>query len=466
MHSCRILAKYFKNLLFACLLITLGCRGGDNAPTGPPMPEVSVARPVRQTLIEWDEYTGRLAAVDSVEVRPRVGGYLREANFSEGEMVEKGDLLFVIDRRPFETELRRAKAQVAEAKANLLQSQAQVEQTKAKRMQAAAAVGLAETELQRAAGLVGKNAISKAEYDTRASTLTQARADFDAAGSNIAAAEAQTGVAQAAIETAEANVHTAELQLGYAEVKAPITGRVGAKLVTEGNLVNAGSSQATLLTTIVALNPIHCYFDANEQEFLKYVRLSQNGKRESSRDAKNPVYLALVDEQGFPHLGHMDFVDNRVDPNTGTMRGRAIFLNDDGTLTPGLFARVRLPGSASYEAILLPDEALGNDLSEQFVNVVGEGNKVSRQRVVAGPVSHGLRIVREGLTGDERVVIRGGQNLRPGMEVKTVVEELSIADKETALPDEYEPVPRDRWITRENANSPEISHDFKSNSGK
>ena len=449
-----------------CLLFLGGCRGSSGPPGGePPAPEVTVAKPANQTLIEWDEYTGRLAAVDFVEVRPKVGGYLREANFSEGEMVTKGDILFVIDRRPFETDLRRAKAQVAEAEAALLQAKAQVKQSKAREVQAAAAVGLAETEMRRAETLVRQNAISESEYDTRESTLTQARADFDAAQSNTSAAEALVGVSEAAITTAKANVHTAELQLGYAEVKAPISGRIGAKLVTEGNLIVGGSGTATLLTTIVALNPVHCYFDANEQEFLKYVRLSNSGKRESSRDVKNPVYMALIDEQGFPHFGHMDFVDNRVDPNTGTMRGRAIFRNDDGTLTPGLFARVRLPGSASYAALLVPEEAIGTDLSEQFVNVVGDGGKVTRKPVIVGPKSHGLRIIREGLTGEELVVIRGTQSLRPGVPVKATEESLEVLPSADGLPNEYKPIPREEWITRENAKSPEVSSDFKSDAG-
>ncbi|MEQ8839204.1 MAG: efflux RND transporter periplasmic adaptor subunit, partial [Lacipirellulaceae bacterium] len=357
---------------------------------------------------------------------------------------------------------RRANAQVAEAEAALLQAQAQVKQSKAREVQAAAAVGLAETEMRRAETLVRQNAISESEYDTRESTLTQARADFDAAQSNTSAAIALVGVAEAAITTAKANVHTAELQLGYADVEAPISGRVGAKIVTEGNLVVGGGGNSTLLTTIIAQNPVHCYFDANEQEFLKYVRLSNSGKRESSREAKNPVYMALIDEEGFPHLGHMDFVDNRIDPNTGTMRGRAIFRNDDGTLTPGLFARVRLPGSASYEAILVPEEAIGTDLSEQFVNVVSDGGKVTRQPVKVGPKSHGLRIIREGLTGEELVVIRGSQSLGPGVNVKATEETLEILPEADGLPDEYKPVPREEWITRENTTSPEVSSDFKS----
>jgi membrane fusion protein, multidrug efflux system len=205
--------------------------------------------------------------------------------------------------------------------------------------------------------------------------------------------------------------------------------------------------QSTLLTTIVSLDPIHAYFDADERAYLKYTRLAQQGKRASSRDAKNPVYVALADEKtGFPHKGHMDFVDNRMDPNTGTMRGRAIFANADLSLTPGLFARLRLPGSGKYEAVLAPDSAIANDQSEKFVFVVDANNKVRRQAVEIGPTSNGLRIIRKGLNGSERIVLRGLQRLRSGIDVVPTAEKL-LVKSDNQLPDNYEPVSKEASIS-------------------
>jgi RND family efflux transporter MFP subunit len=216
--------------------------------------------------------------------------------------------------------------------------------------------------------------------------------------------------------------------------------------VTEGNLINGGTIQSTLLTTIVSLDPIHVYFDADEQAFLKYTRLAMEGKRQSSREVKNPVYFALADERsGYPHKGHMDFVDNRMDPNTGTMRGRAIFRNADLALTPGLFARLRLPGSAPYEAVLAPDSAIGSDQSVKYVLIVDAENKVRRQPVEIGPMSHGLRVVRSGLDGSERIVLRGLQRVRPGMQVTPIVEGIK-SNGDNGLPDSYTPVPKEEWI--------------------
>lgn len=222
-----------------------------------------------------------------------------------------------------------------------------------------------------------------------------------------------------------AAVETAKLNAEFTRVMAPINGRISRKLVTEGNLINGGTAQSTLLTTIVSLDPIYCYIEADERSFLKYVRLAREGTRPSSREVRNPVYLALADETGFPHRGYMDFVDNRLDPNTGTMTGRAVFPNPDLTLTPGLFGRVRLQGSGRYEALLLPDEAIGSDQAQKFVFVVSDQNVVEYRAVQLGAMIKGLRVVREGLKPEDWVIISGVQRARPGMKVEPQKQELS-----------------------------------------
>tara|TARA_R110002072_G_scaffold273413_2_gene434323 strand:+ start:59528 stop:60826 length:1299 start_codon:yes stop_codon:yes gene_type:complete len=410
-------------------------------------------------IVEWDEYTGRLDAIDSVEVRARVSGYLGTTHFHEGQMVEKGDLLAIIDPRPFRAELNGAKARLEEATARLSEAHSLKKQALAEKADSDAQLNLANSRLERAMKLLESNAISKDEVDVIESEQLQAAAAIEAANAKVESANAGIATATAAIETAKANVETASLNLQYTQVRAPVGGRISRRYVTEGNLISGGSNQSTLLTTIVSTSPIHCYFDANEQDFLKYVRLAREGKRESSRDVKNPVFLALVDEEGYPHTGHMDFVDNQIDPNTGTMRGRAILANEDGLLTPGLFARVRLPGSGRYDAVLIPDSAIGSDQSEKFVYAVGEDGSVERKKITPGPLSHGLRVIRAGLDGSERIVTRGLQQIRPGVTVKPT-EETIEAVKDKDLPDEYKPVPKDEWLSRQPA---EVPTDVESN---
>ena len=245
---------------------------------------------------------------------------------------------------------------------------------------------------------------------------------------------------------AQANLDLAKLNLQYTEVRAPIDGRISNRRVTEGNLVSGGTNDSTLLTTIVSLDPIHCYFDADEKTFLKYVQLAREGKRPSSREVRNPVFVALANEQvGFPHQGHMDFVENRLDEETGTIRGRAILPNKNLDLAPGLFARVRLPGSPRYDAILIPDKAIGTDQADKFILTVDESSKVVRKVVTLGPISHGLRIIRTGLDGTERVILSGQQRARPGNEVTVSVE--AVTPGKEFLPDEYEPVSQENWLT-------------------
>ena len=360
--------------LLAAVLVLSSC-GGRPAPA-PPAPKVKVVQPVAREITEWDEYTARLDAVDSVEVRPRVSGYLQSIHFQDGAIVKKGDLLFLIDPRPYEAALRRAEADVELAKSRL---------------------ALAQKNFARAADLLSSHAISQEESDIR--------------GSNLRQAEASVAEAQAAADAARLDVE-------FTHVSAPVGGRVGRKLVTEGNLINGGvGTQGTLLTTIVSLDPIYAYFEADEASLLKYDRLARSGQRRSSRDYQNPVHVALAGEEGFPHDGVMDFVDNQVDRGTGTIVGRALLPNPDLSLIPGLFARLRLPGSGQYRAILLPDEAIGSDQSQKFVYLVDGESKAQYRTVKIGPLVDGLRVVREGVTPEDWVVVAGLQRVRPGLVV-------------------------------------------------
>jgi RND family efflux transporter MFP subunit len=347
------------------------------APPTPPPPQVAVRQPVRREVVEWDEYTGRLEAIDSVEVRPRVGGYLQSVLFQEGAMIDKGSVLFQIDPRPYQATLRHAEADLR----------------------------LAETRLQ----LARKNS---ARADSLLATHAISQEDADIRESNVRQAEASVAEAQAVVDAAKLDVE-------FTRITAPVSGRVGRRLVTEGNLVNGGSgTQGTLLTTIVSLNPIYAYFEADERSYLKYVRLAESGLRPSSRDYKNPVEIGLADEEGFPHQGYMDFVDNQLDRGTGTIVGRAIVDNPDLLLAPGLFVRLRVPGSSLHQALLLPDEAVGTDQSQRYVWVVDADDRAHYRRVETGPLIDGLRVIRDGVSADDWVVVAGTQRVRPDLIVQ------------------------------------------------
>ena len=427
-------------------ITTLGCSRDEQVSREPQLPQVTVAQPVRRPIVEWDRYTGRLAAVQSVDVRARVSGHLESIHFSEGDIVQEGQLLFVIDPRPFQAQLRIAEAREEEARASREKAQAELRQAEAAAAQAQFNLDLASTRRERIQRLIQQNAAAAEELDLRESEFLVARADVDSAQAAVESARASIANAEAAIISAEAAVQSVQLDLQYTQVRSPITGRASDWRVDIGNLISGGSEQATLLTTIVQTDPIHVYFDASERELLNYMRLDRSGQRTSSREAKNPVYLALADEDGLPHQGHMDFVDNRVDPNTGTIRGRAIFSNPDQQLIPGLFARLRIPGTARYEAVLIPDEAIGTDQAQQFVLVVEEDNSIGRRVVQTGPLSHGLRIIRSGLDGTERVVVQGVQVAASGTVVTPDETSLTLL-AENELPDDYQPVPRDQWLT-------------------
>jgi len=349
----------------------------------PPPPKVTVAHPVERELTDWDEYTARLEAVNSVEVRARVSGYLESVHFREGSMVQKGDLLFQIDPRPYQAQLRRAEGDLELAKSR---------------------VNLAEKNLARVDFLMKSQAMSKEEAETREALVRQARA-------NVAASQAA--------------VDATRLDVEYTSITAPVSGRASRKLVTEGNLINGGvGTQGTLLTTIVSLDPLHAYFEANERDYLKYVRLAKSGARPSSRDVRNPVYVGTADEQGFPHQGYMDFVDNQIDRGTGTIQGRAVVPNPDGLLAPGLFVRLRLIGSGTYKALLIPDEAVQSDQANKFVWLVDDQNKIRYRQVKIGTLHDGFRVVTEGLTPADRVVTHGIQRARPDITVQ--VEEQTL----------------------------------------
>lgn len=358
----------------------------------PPQPQVTAAEVISRDLTEWDEFTGRLEAVNTVAVRPRVSGYVAAVRFDEGAIVSRGDLLFVIDARPFQAEVDRLRAEMLRARATIQR---------------------ATSELQRAERLTAENAIAHEELDRRS-------------------AFAQESAAQAA--AIEASLRAAELNLEFTRVTAPISGRVGRAIVTEGNLVSTGPGEATLLTTVVSLDPIYASFDADEQTFLRYGELARAGKRASARQAGLPIQMALAGDDAFPREGKMDFLDNQMDPTTGTIGARAVFRNGDLSLTPGLFVRVRLPGTARYRGLLIQDRAVGTDLDKRFVFVVTAEKEIEHRVVTLGPLVDGLRLVRSGLNPGEVVVVNGLQRVRPGVKVNVtaVPMEDTAADAKAA----------------------------------
>jgi RND family efflux transporter MFP subunit len=342
----------------------------------PPPPAVTVSLPLQKEITEWDQFTGQFAPVDSVEIRARVSGYLTEIHFTDGQIVKKGDLLFVIDPRPYEATLATMRAQLAQA-------EAQVE--------------LATRQLGRSAELRKKDYEPASNYDQRSSDLK---------------------VATAAVESAKSAIRSAELNVEFTRIMAPITGRISNHQVSIGNLVTGNESgTTTLLTTIVSLDPIYFNFDLSEADNLAYQRATARGALRSTRDNSIAVSLHLSDEKGWPHAGRMDFVDNHVDRSSGTIRARAVFANPDGLFTAGQFGRIRIPGSEPYKAILIPDVALVTDQSRKIVLTVNDDNVVVPKVVRPGPSSDGLRIIRSGLLPTDRIVINGLMRARPGAKV-------------------------------------------------
>jgi membrane fusion protein, multidrug efflux system len=371
------------------LLVLLGtaivAACGSQANVAPPPPEVPAARVLSKRVTDWDEYTGRFRAIESVEVRPRASGYIDEIRFVEGQTVRKDDVLYVIDPRPYQADYERARAGLALARAQR---------------------ELASLEATRAERLKGSGAISREELEERVSTLNQQ--------------DASAAAAKAALDSAA-------LLLSFTKVRAPIDGRASRTQITRGNLVSGGNEGGTLLTTIVSLDPIYVYFEGSENAYLRYQALARSGERRSSRDARNPVRIGLADETGFPHQGYMDFVDNQLNVSTGTIVARAVLDNKEGLFTPGLFARVQLLGGAEYDALVIDERAIGTDQNRRFVLRVAENNLLEYRTVELGRGFDGLRVVRKGLNADDVIVTGSLQRLRPGMQVKPVFAGVTAA---------------------------------------
>ncbi len=362
------------------ILLLTGCGQGQQPAQAPPAPPVvTVAQPIKRTIVDHDEYVGRFVAVDSVEVRARVSGYLEKVHFADGQTVKQGDLLFTVDRRPFQNTLDQARANLATARSNFI---------------------YAEGDLARGQQLVRDRTIAEQTFEQRA----QAKRN-----------------AEAAVAAMEAAVRQAELDLQFTELRAPVTGRIGDRRVSPGNLVSggtvAGTGSTTLLATIVSTDPIRFEFTFDEASFLRYERLPKESKNGEGWGAATPVRLKLIDEKDFIHRGRMDFVDNMIDRASGTIRGRAQFANADGLFTPGMFARVQVPGSAPYQALLVPDAAIATEQARKYVLVVGPDDMVSQKYVTLGDVVDELRVIKSGVSADDRMIVNGLMRARPGIKV-------------------------------------------------
>jgi RND family efflux transporter MFP subunit len=361
----------------ATAVLLAGCGGETQKPaSAPPPPQVTVAAPVTRTVVDQDEYVGRFVAVDSVEIRARVSGYLDGVHFTDGQIVKQGDLLFTIDRRPFQTALDQAKANLAQVRANL---------------------AYAESDLARGQQLVRDRTITEQTFDQR----TQAKR-----------------VAEASVAAQEAAVRQATLDFEFTELRAPVSGRIGDRRVSPGNLVTGGTGgNTTLLATIVSSDPIRFEFTFDEASYLRYERLGKSGEDVTSRNGSVPVALKLIDEQDFVHQGRMDFVDNVIDRTSGTIRGRAVFANPTGVLTPGMFGRVRVPGSPPYTALLVPNTAIGTEQIRKFVYTVDGDGTVRQAFVTLGQLVDDLRVIKEGIKEGDRVIVSGLMRARPGQKV-------------------------------------------------
>jgi multidrug efflux system membrane fusion protein len=388
--------KHYKAVLLsaAMALLLSGCQKsapGAQAAGAPPAPQVTVSQPISKEVTEWDEYQGRIEPVSSVEVRARVNGYLESIHFTDGAEVKQGDLLFVIDPRPYQADLDRAQADLTAAQTRF---------------------ELASNDFVRGQRLLQAKAISEEDADSRTKTEREAAA---------------------AIQSSVASLEMAKLNMEYTHVTAPISGRIGRKMITIGNLVNASQGESTMLATIVSMDPIYCYFDADEGAILKYQKLAREGKQANLDAGKVPCEIELGNETGFPHKGLLDFVNNHVDPQTGTLEVRGVFDNRDRVLQPGFFAEARVPGSSKYSALLIPDQAVGTDQSQKFVFIVDDKDTVQYVPVTLGPVVDGLRVVRSGLKLGDWVVVNGLMTIRPGAKVTATRTSATAANSTAAL---------------------------------
>lgn len=361
--------------------------------------EVTASQPARRAVTEWDEYVGRFEAVDAVELRARVSGYLTEVHVADGQYVKQGDLLYTIDPRPFERVVELAKAELEQAQVRVSNSRLDVD---------------------RGRPLLDRKVISEKTFDDRESLVRDAEAQ---------------------VKVAEARLKSAELDLSYTRITAPVSGRLGRNIVTTGNWVSSGtSSGASILTSIVSQDPIRIYFDVSEANALKYKRQATRQQRSGTDALKGlPVGVGLPDESGFPHTGTLDFVDNRLDAGTATLRVRAIIENGAGLFSPGMFGRVRVTGEGERMALLVPDEAVGTDQASRFVYVVGEDGMAQRRGVKLGPIADGLRVVRAGISAEDWIVVRGVQKVRPGQRLAVKREPIKVSD---AIPGETPPTSR------------------------
>jgi RND family efflux transporter MFP subunit len=371
----RRAAKVPLALALACFSASCGERQQQGG--APPPPTVVVAKPIKRTVFDFDEYVGRFTAINSVEVRARVSGYLDKLHFKDGQLVKQGDLLFTIDKRPFQNTLDQARA-------NLVQAQSNVAYT--------------EADYTRGQALVRDKTITDQTFEQRAQAFRNAKASVTAN---------------------EAAVRQAELDLEFTELRAPVNGRIGDRRVSPGNLVTGGTSgNTTMLATIVSIDPIYFEFTFDEASYLRYERLAKKGEDIASRNASVQVAIKLIDESDFDHEGRMDFVDNVIERATGTIRGRAVFANPSEVFTPGMFARVRVPGSPPYEGLLVPDIAVGTEQARRYVVVVDDQDTARIKYVTLGQLtSDNLRVIKEGLGPDDRVVVNGLMQARPGTKV-------------------------------------------------
>ncbi len=370
--------------VLASVLVLTACARNEAAPAPMQAPQVSVATVITQSVSEFDEFTGRIEPVERVEIRPRVSGYIASVDFVEGREVNKGDVLFVIDPRPYEADLKRAQADLARA---------------------TTAATLARTEHERATKLLNLRAISQEEFDTRVASSEQAVAN---------------------VQAAQAAVEAAQLNLTYTWVRAPISGLISKAEVTAGNLVNSGQ---TVLTTLVSMDPVYVEFQGDEQMYLKYAAST----RQQAQAAGRPVWVGLANEEGYPHQGVMVFLDNQLDAATGSVRARGRLNNHDRQYTPGMFARVRLSGGQQQEAVLIKDSAIGTGQNVRFVYVVDAQRKVEYRAVKLGPLVDGLRVVREGLNTGDSIVVSGLHRVRPGAEVTPQQVEMAPAQSAASL---------------------------------
>jgi RND family efflux transporter MFP subunit len=368
-----------RTLVFPVLIATLvaGC-GEAQKQASPPPPAVTVAVPVKRTVFDYDEYVGRFVAINSVEVRARVSGYLDKLHFKDGQLVKQGDLLFTVDKRPFQNTLDQARANLVQAQSN---------------------VSFTESDYTRGQQLVRDKTITDQTFEQRAQAFRNAKASVSAN---------------------EAGVRQAELDLEFTELRAPVNGRIGDRRVSPGNLVTGGTGgNTTLLATIVSTDPIYFEFTFDEASYLRYERLSKSGQDIASRSGSVKIALKLIDENDFDHEGRMDFVDNVIDRSTGTIRGRAVFSNPNEVFTPGMFARVRVPGSPPYEALLVPDAAISTEQARRFVTVIDAQDTARQRYVTLGQLtSDNLRVIRDGIGPDDRVVVSGLMQARPGQKVR------------------------------------------------